>query len=78
MAPHTITPAVRVVCRCKVKAGLRRSSRSLLTQTRLSSTADLVFKNGVMAFLPQLFSCKRFSTPKHSLVNCFIFHGERR
>ncbi|GFU40563.1 uncharacterized protein TNCV_3229631 [Trichonephila clavipes] len=27
MAPHTITPAVRTVCRCKAKAGLRRSPR---------------------------------------------------
>ncbi|GFU79381.1 uncharacterized protein TNCV_871521 [Trichonephila clavipes] len=36
MSPHTITPAVGVVCRCKTKAGLRRSPRSLHTRTRLS------------------------------------------
>ncbi|GFT56074.1 hypothetical protein TNCV_76191 [Trichonephila clavipes] len=29
MAPHTITPAVGVVCRCKAKAGLRRSALGL-------------------------------------------------
>ncbi|GFU07330.1 e3 ubiquitin-protein ligase RNF13 [Trichonephila clavipes] len=28
MAPHTITPAVEAVCRCKAKARLRRSPRS--------------------------------------------------
>ncbi|GFT98171.1 e3 ubiquitin-protein ligase RNF13 [Trichonephila clavipes] len=37
MAPHTITPAVGAVCRCKAKAGLRRSPRGLHTRTRLSS-----------------------------------------
>ncbi|GFW86001.1 uncharacterized protein TNCV_1968091 [Trichonephila clavipes] len=41
MAPHTITPAVRVVCRCKAKAGLRRSPRGLLTRTRLTSLLRL-------------------------------------
>ncbi|GFU70267.1 uncharacterized protein TNCV_904091 [Trichonephila clavipes] len=29
MAPHTIMPAVGAVCRCKAKAGLRRSQRGL-------------------------------------------------
>ncbi|GFX87372.1 uncharacterized protein TNCV_3369421 [Trichonephila clavipes] len=37
MEPHTITPAVGAVCRCKAKAGMRRSPRGLHTQTRLSS-----------------------------------------
>ncbi|GFU96126.1 hypothetical protein TNCV_3676021 [Trichonephila clavipes] len=37
MAPHTITPAVGAVCRCKAKAGLRSSHRGLHTRTRLSS-----------------------------------------
>ncbi|GFU76319.1 uncharacterized protein TNCV_285191 [Trichonephila clavipes] len=41
MAPHTITTAVRVVCRCKAKAGLRRSPRGLHTRTRLSSPLRL-------------------------------------
>ncbi|GFX28213.1 uncharacterized protein TNCV_15521 [Trichonephila clavipes] len=41
MAPHTITPAVGMVCRCKVKAGLRRSPRGLHKQTRLSSLLRL-------------------------------------
>ncbi|GFT63218.1 hypothetical protein TNCV_4747141 [Trichonephila clavipes] len=31
-----------------------------------------------MAYLPQLFLCKRFSTLKQALVTCFILHGERR
>ncbi|GFU72031.1 uncharacterized protein TNCV_1459251 [Trichonephila clavipes] len=38
---HTITPAVGVVCRCKAKAGLRRSKRRLHTRTRLSSLLKL-------------------------------------
>ncbi|GFX20416.1 e3 ubiquitin-protein ligase RNF13 [Trichonephila clavipes] len=37
MKPHTITPAVGVVCRCKAKAGLRHSPRGLQTRTQLSS-----------------------------------------
>ncbi|GFU20630.1 uncharacterized protein TNCV_3785241 [Trichonephila clavipes] len=41
MATHTITPAVGAVCRCKAKAGLRRSPLDLLTRTRLSSLPRL-------------------------------------
>ncbi|GFU17817.1 e3 ubiquitin-protein ligase RNF13 [Trichonephila clavipes] len=41
MTPHTITPAVGVVCRCKAKAGLRHSPRGLHTRTRLSSLPRL-------------------------------------
>ncbi|GFX86736.1 uncharacterized protein TNCV_1409331 [Trichonephila clavipes] len=41
MAPHTITPAVGVVYRCKVKTGLRHSPRGLYTRTRLSSLLKL-------------------------------------
>ncbi|GFU07481.1 uncharacterized protein TNCV_2224771 [Trichonephila clavipes] len=41
MAPHTITPAVGAVCRCKTKTGLRRSPRGLHTRTRLSSLLRL-------------------------------------
>ncbi|GFT00643.1 uncharacterized protein TNCV_141881 [Trichonephila clavipes] len=41
MAPHTITPAVRAVCCCKAKAGLRRSPRGLHTRSRLSSLLRL-------------------------------------
>ncbi|GFV59865.1 uncharacterized protein TNCV_4739931 [Trichonephila clavipes] len=41
MALHTITPAVGAVCRCKAKAGLRSSPRSLHTRTRLSSLLRL-------------------------------------
>ncbi|GFS73401.1 uncharacterized protein TNCV_1101351 [Trichonephila clavipes] len=41
MAPHTITPAVGAVCRCKAKAGLRQSPRGLHTRTRLSSLLRL-------------------------------------
>ncbi|GFW15865.1 uncharacterized protein TNCV_4431391 [Trichonephila clavipes] len=37
MAPHTITPTVRAVCRCTAKAGLRHLSQGLHTRTRLSS-----------------------------------------
>ncbi|GFW69278.1 uncharacterized protein TNCV_486271 [Trichonephila clavipes] len=101
MAPHTITPAAGVVCRCKAKAGLKRLPRTLHTRTRLSSLlrlkldsslkmtwfhstavhfrsfSHIVFKNGVMACLPQLFLSKRFSTLKQALVTCFILHGER-
>ncbi|GFX81388.1 uncharacterized protein TNCV_142381 [Trichonephila clavipes] len=35
MAPHTITPTVGAVCRCKEKAGLRRSPWGLHIRTRL-------------------------------------------
>ncbi|GFX27241.1 e3 ubiquitin-protein ligase RNF13 [Trichonephila clavipes] len=41
MTPHTITPAVGVVHRCKAKAGLRRSPQNLHTRTRLSSLLRL-------------------------------------
>ncbi|GFX36573.1 uncharacterized protein TNCV_2031541 [Trichonephila clavipes] len=41
MAPHTITPVVVAVCRCKAKAGLRCSPRVLNTRTRLSSLLRL-------------------------------------
>ncbi|GFY23732.1 uncharacterized protein TNCV_1630141 [Trichonephila clavipes] len=41
MAPHTITPAVGAVCRCKAKAGLRRSPLGLHTGTPLSSLLRL-------------------------------------
>ncbi|GFX52160.1 uncharacterized protein TNCV_548191 [Trichonephila clavipes] len=41
MASRTFTPAVGVVCRCKAKAGLRRSPRGLHTRTRLSSLLRL-------------------------------------
>ncbi|GFU36330.1 uncharacterized protein TNCV_559621 [Trichonephila clavipes] len=37
MEPHTITPALGAVCRCKAKAGLRRSPLGHHTRTRLSS-----------------------------------------
>ncbi|GFV35325.1 uncharacterized protein TNCV_3203571 [Trichonephila clavipes] len=41
MEPHTITPAVGVVCRCKAKTRLRRSPRGLHTRTRLLSLLRL-------------------------------------
>ncbi|GFV70439.1 uncharacterized protein TNCV_4798581 [Trichonephila clavipes] len=41
MAPHAIAPAVKAVCRCKAKVGLRRSPRGLHTRTRLSSLLRL-------------------------------------
>ncbi|GFT46255.1 uncharacterized protein TNCV_3126331 [Trichonephila clavipes] len=41
MVPHTITPAVGVMCLCKAKAGLRRSPRGLHTRKRLSSLLRL-------------------------------------
>ncbi|GFT02695.1 uncharacterized protein TNCV_829611 [Trichonephila clavipes] len=41
MVPHTITPAEGAVCRCKEKAGLRRSPRGLHTRTRLLSLLRL-------------------------------------
>ncbi|GFU92165.1 uncharacterized protein TNCV_2530241 [Trichonephila clavipes] len=37
MATHTITPAVRVVCRCKANTGLKRLPRGHHTRIRLSS-----------------------------------------
>ncbi|GFT34361.1 e3 ubiquitin-protein ligase RNF13 [Trichonephila clavipes] len=41
MAPHTIPPAVGAVCRCKEKAGLKRSPWGLYTRTQLSSLLRL-------------------------------------
>ncbi|GFW85841.1 DUF4817 domain-containing protein [Trichonephila clavipes] len=41
MAPHTITPAVGAVCRCKAKAGLKLSPRGLHTRILLSSLLRL-------------------------------------
>ncbi|GFW88427.1 uncharacterized protein TNCV_3551971 [Trichonephila clavipes] len=41
MAPHTITQAVGAVCRCKPKAGLRRSPGGLHTRARLLSLLRL-------------------------------------
>ncbi|GFW62827.1 uncharacterized protein TNCV_4451761 [Trichonephila clavipes] len=41
MTPYTITPAVGALCRCKAKAGLRRSPWGLHTRTRLSSLLRL-------------------------------------
>ncbi|GFY32170.1 uncharacterized protein TNCV_3556781 [Trichonephila clavipes] len=41
MTSHTITPAVRVVCRCKAKAGFRHSPRGVLTRAGLSSLLRL-------------------------------------
>ncbi|GFW27180.1 uncharacterized protein TNCV_94061 [Trichonephila clavipes] len=41
MAPQTITPAVRAVCRCKAKAELRCSPRGIHTRTRLPSLLRL-------------------------------------
>ncbi|GFW61148.1 uncharacterized protein TNCV_4873581 [Trichonephila clavipes] len=41
MAPHTITPAMEVVCHCKAKAGLRRSPQGLHTRSRVPSLLRL-------------------------------------
>ncbi|GFV48794.1 uncharacterized protein TNCV_3705251 [Trichonephila clavipes] len=41
MAPHTITPAVEAVCRCKTKARLRYLPRGLHTRTQFSSLLRL-------------------------------------
>ncbi|GFV63191.1 hypothetical protein TNCV_2077231 [Trichonephila clavipes] len=41
ITPHTIASAVGVMCRCKVKVGLRRSPRGLHTRTQLSSLLRL-------------------------------------
>ncbi|GFU57022.1 uncharacterized protein TNCV_1778931 [Trichonephila clavipes] len=41
MTPHTIAQTVGAVCRCKAKAGLRRSPRGLHTRTRLASLLRL-------------------------------------
>ncbi|GFY32794.1 uncharacterized protein TNCV_4639001 [Trichonephila clavipes] len=41
MAPHTIIPAVRLVCRCKAKAGLRRSPRGLPIRNTIVISAEI-------------------------------------
>ncbi|GFV41530.1 hypothetical protein TNCV_3626821 [Trichonephila clavipes] len=50
MAPHTLTPVVRVLCRCKAKAGLRRSPRGLPMRTSLSSLLRFVAKDDLVPF----------------------------
>ncbi|GFT66503.1 hypothetical protein TNCV_2966941 [Trichonephila clavipes] len=62
MAPYTIIPAVGSVCRCKAKAGSRRSPRGLHTRTRLSPllrlNLDSVAKNDSIPFrFSQVSSC---------------------
>ncbi|GFT70149.1 uncharacterized protein TNCV_3456151 [Trichonephila clavipes] len=63
MAPHTITPAVGAVCRCKAKAGLRHSPRGLHTRTRLPSLLrlilDLSLKKTWFHLAAVQFSCAR-------------------
>ncbi|GFS76519.1 uncharacterized protein TNCV_1621351 [Trichonephila clavipes] len=55
MAPYTFTPAVGVVCRCKSKAGLRRSPRGLHTRNTINITAEIeagfVAKDDLVPFL---------------------------
>ncbi|PRD25543.1 UNVERIFIED_CONTAM: hypothetical protein NCL1_40611 [Trichonephila clavipes] len=41
MAPHTITPAVGVVCHCKAKAGLRHSPQGLPYTNTIVITAKI-------------------------------------
>ncbi|GFW75449.1 uncharacterized protein TNCV_4426331 [Trichonephila clavipes] len=41
MAPHTITPAVGAVCRCKAKTGLRRSPKALHITNTIVITAEI-------------------------------------
>ncbi|GFW67598.1 uncharacterized protein TNCV_3392691 [Trichonephila clavipes] len=64
MAPHVITPAVGAVCRCKAKAGLRRSPRGLHTRTRFVITAEI--ESGFVA--------KDHLVPFH----CSPVHSKRR
>ncbi|GFV54612.1 e3 ubiquitin-protein ligase RNF13 [Trichonephila clavipes] len=67
--PHTITPAVGAVCRCKAKTGLRRSPRGLHIRIRLSSLLRLnldsrVAKGELVPFLV------RGSTPNGDADGC--------
>ncbi|GFU78908.1 uncharacterized protein TNCV_307491 [Trichonephila clavipes] len=41
MAPHTITPAVGAVCRCKAKAGLRHSPRDSPPKNTIVITVEI-------------------------------------
>ncbi|GFW00765.1 uncharacterized protein TNCV_2305381 [Trichonephila clavipes] len=63
MAPYTITPAERAVCRCKAKAGLRRSPWGLHTRTRLSTllrlNLDSSLKTTRFHFAAAQFPCAR-------------------
>ncbi|GFU70578.1 uncharacterized protein TNCV_2971381 [Trichonephila clavipes] len=49
----------------------------ILPLSNCYTDAHIVFKSDVMACLPQLLLCKRFSTLKQALVTCFILNGER-
>ncbi|GFW76333.1 uncharacterized protein TNCV_1581121 [Trichonephila clavipes] len=48
MTLHTITPDVEAMCRCKAKAGLRRSPRGLHTRSRLPSLLRLNLYTSLM------------------------------
>ncbi|GFW51915.1 hypothetical protein TNCV_1188461 [Trichonephila clavipes] len=54
MVPHTNTPAVRAVCRCKAKAGLRSSpwgtthDHTIVITTQIEST--FVAENDLVPF----------------------------
>ncbi|GFU91362.1 hypothetical protein TNCV_2541301 [Trichonephila clavipes] len=45
--------------------------------SQTATAAHIVFENGVMTCLPQLFYCKLFSILKQALVTCFILDGEQ-
>ncbi|GFX99888.1 uncharacterized protein TNCV_259251 [Trichonephila clavipes] len=69
MTFHTITPAVRAMCRCKAKAGLRGSPLGLHTRTRLSSLLRLNLDSSLKATLFH-FAAVHFPRARH--------HSKRR
>ncbi|GFW79660.1 uncharacterized protein TNCV_4360861 [Trichonephila clavipes] len=69
MSPHSITPVVRDVCRCKAKAGLRHSPWGLHTRTRLPSLLRLKLDSSVKA-------CWFHSTAVQCL--CVRHHSKRK
>ncbi|GFX73960.1 uncharacterized protein TNCV_2954451, partial [Trichonephila clavipes] len=50
MAPHTITLAVGAVCRCKVKAGLRRSPHTNTIVITAEIESGFVAKDDLVPF----------------------------
>ncbi|GFX38768.1 uncharacterized protein TNCV_4748381 [Trichonephila clavipes] len=64
MTPHTITPAVGAVCRCKAKAGLRRQPRVLYIRTRSPSLLRLNLDSSLKTIWFH-FAAVQFSLARH-------------
>ncbi|GFW82691.1 uncharacterized protein TNCV_3492631 [Trichonephila clavipes] len=70
MALHTITPAVGVVCCCKVKVGLRYSLWGLHTRTRFSLLLELNLDSSLKSTWFHSVAVKSRRARRHSKWRC--------